>query len=40
MIKNELQTRKRINRIIQKKQIYIYALLSKKSQIKKMIYDR
>ncbi len=40
MIRNELQIRKRINRITQKKQIYIYALLSKESQIEKMIYDR
>ncbi len=40
MIRDELQIRKRINRITQKKQIYIYALLSKESQIKKMIYDR
>jgi hypothetical protein len=40
MINNELQTRKQINRITQKRQIYIYVLLSKESQIKKMIYDR
>jgi SNF2 family DNA or RNA helicase len=40
MIRDEQQTRKRINRIIQTRQTYIYALLFKDSRVEKMIYDR
>ncbi len=40
MIRNEQQTRKKINRITQTRQTYIYALLFKDSRVEKMIYDR
>jgi hypothetical protein len=40
MFKNEQQTRKRINKITQKKQTYIYALYRKEFKVKEIIYDR
>ncbi len=40
MIRDEQQTKKRINRITQTRQTYIYALLFKDSRVEKMIYDR
>jgi hypothetical protein len=39
MFRNEQQARKRINKITQKNQTYIYALYFKESEVKKMIYD-
>jgi hypothetical protein len=40
MSRNEQQTRKRINRITQKDQTYIYVLYFEDSQVKQMIHDR
>ncbi len=40
MINDEQQTRKRINKIKQKKQTYTYVLLFKNSRVEEMIYDR
>jgi hypothetical protein len=40
MFRNEQQARKRINKITQKKQTYIYALYRKESKVKEIIYDR
>jgi hypothetical protein len=40
MSRNEQQTRKKINKIIQKDQTYIYVLYFEDSQVKQMIHDR
>ncbi len=40
MFRDEQQARKRINKITQRDQTYIYALYFKESEVKEMIYNR
>ncbi len=40
MFRDEQQARKRINRITQRNQTYIYALYFKEFEVKEIIYDR